>query len=360
MQASDGNNATIPVRDGEGLDWASLDAYLKAIIPGLRGEPVVSQYPAGNSNLTYRLQYCNHDLVVRRPPFGTKARSAHSMGREYRVMNALRPVYPAVPETLHYTDDETVIGSEFYVMRRVEGRVIRESGPGAWRFGPDETRRICLAVWEKLIELHQVDYAAAGLADFGRPEGYARRQVDGWNQRFQNAVTPDVERFEDVQEWLSDNLPAVAGHAAVLHGDFRMDNLIFAVPDPCRVRAVLDWEISALGDPLMDLGNALAYWVERDDPGFLRDLRLQPSAEAGMLSRVEILRLYARRMQREISDFTFYYTYGMFRNTVIIQQIYYRYYHGQTRDTRFASFGQLVNALGNHCKSIIREQPLVL
>jgi aminoglycoside phosphotransferase (APT) family kinase protein len=353
---SETGNATIPVREGEALDWPRLDAHLKAAIPGLHGRPRISQYPAGNSNLTYRLRYPDHDLVVRRPPFGTKARSAHSMHREYRVMNALRPVYPFVPETLHYSDDDTVIGAEFFVMRRVPGRVIRPTGQADWSLGPAQTRRMCVAFWDKLIELHQVDFAAAGLADFGRPEGYARRQVEGWNRRFRDAATPDVERFEDVQEWLSAKVPQDAAHPAVLHGDFRMDNVILATRDPCRITAVLDWEISALGDPMMDLGNALAYWVEPGDPEFLRGLNLQPSTASGMLNRAEILQLYARKTGRLIDDFTFYYTYGMFRNTVIIQQIYYRFYHGQTRDSRFASFGRLANDLGNHCRYIMREQ----
>lgn len=348
-------NPTRPVRAGEELDWQRLDAYLKSVIDGLAGEPAVSQYPSGNSNLTYRLRYPGHDLVVRRPPFGTRARSAHSMYREYRVINALRPVFPAVPEALHYTDDEDIIGAEFYVMRRVDGVLINDRIPAEWGWDAGRTRRFCLAVWDTLIALHTVDYQAAGLADFGQPEGYASRQVGGWNRRFQQALTPDVEPFDDVQQWLTENLPARRGPPAVLHGDFRIDNLILDPGNPERIRAVLDWEICALGDPLMDLGNALAYWIEPGDPPFLRQLRLQPSDAPGMLTRAEILRHYRQRTGRDLPDFTFYYLYGMFRNTVIIQQIYYRYYHGQTQDARFAGFGRLAQALGAHCRALLRE-----
>ena len=350
------SNPTIPVRKGEDLDWPTLDRYLKSILPHLEGEPEISQFAGGKSNLTYRLKYTNDDLVVRRPPFGTKAKTAHSMIREYTVMNRLRPVYPAVPETLHYTDDEAVIGAEFYVMRRVEGRKVSQTIPEHWQFSARDTRRLCERFWKKLIELHQVRYHEAGLGEFGRPAGYAERQVKGWNRRYCKAMTPDVDAFEDVQEWLEEHVPGDAGFASVLHGDFRMDNVVLNTDDPCTIEAVLDWEISALGDPFMDLGNALAYWVQADDPGFLKGLQLQPSDAPGMLTRREILDLYGRKTGRDIPDFTFYYTYGMFRNIVIIQQIYYRYFHAQTSDERFAKFGLLVGQLGNYCRSLIREK----
>ncbi len=345
---------TRPVRAGEELDWVSLDTYLQEIIPGLVGQPEISQYPAGNSNLTYCLRYANADLVVRRPPFGSKVKSAHSMSREYRIMKALKPVFGTVPEVLAYSDDESIIGAEFYVMRRVEGQVAAgRSLPAAWKFSERDTRRFCVAFWSRLIELHQVDYRAAGLEDFGRPQGYARRQVEGWNGRMQAAATADGETFEDVQGWLVQNLPQSEPAAAILHGDYRLDNIILDNDDPFRVIALLDWEICALGNPLMDLGNALAYWVEPGDPAYLQALMMQPSSAPGMLSRHEILALYAARTALDVSDFIFYSTFGLFRNTVILQQIYYRYYHGMTQDKRFGKFGPLVQALGNHCRGLI-------
>jgi len=347
---------TRPVREGEELDWPSLDAYLQATIPGLGGEPEISQYPAGNSNLTYCLRYPNADLVVRRPPFGSTVKSAHSMSREFRVMKALKPVFSAVPEVLAYSNDETIIGSEFYVMRRVEGQVAGDKAlPARWGFSRHETRRFCISFWSKLIELHQVDYIAAGLEDFGRPLGYAFRQVQGWNKRMQAAATADGETYEDVQDWLIDKLPQSEPPPTVLHGDYRLDNVILDKDDPFTIVALLDWEICALGNPLMDLGNALAYWVEADDPAYLQALMLQPSAVPGMLSRGEILQLYVEKTSLDASDFTYYITYGIFRNAVILQQIYYRYFHKMTGDKRFENFGVLVQALGNHCRKLIKR-----
>jgi len=352
MTSQSANN-TQAVRKGEELDWVSLDKHLKSVIPDLQGEPEVSQFPGGNSNLTYRLKYDNDDLVIRRPPFGTKAKSAHSMIREYTIMTALKPVYPSVPDTLYYSDDESIIGSEFYVMRKVEGQVIKNEIPSEWQFAAEDNRRFCTGFWQKLIELHQVDYVAAGLEDFGKPEGYVARQVLGWNGRFERALTSDVDDFSDVRDWLVAQMPPESGRHSVLHGDFRIDNVILGQDDPCDIRAVLDWEICALGDPLMDLGNALAYWVEADDPQCLQALVMQPSGAAGMLTRREILDYYQQQTGIDTTDFTFYLVYGYFRNAVILQQIYYRYFHGQTQDQRFKYFGKIVQQLGEHCQSLI-------
>ncbi len=347
-----GNPATA-VRAGEELDWAALDRYLKKVISGLSGDPVVSQFAGGNSNLTYRLQYENDDLVVRRPPFGTKAKSAHSMIREYRIMSHLKPVYPSVPEMLHYSDDESIIGSEFYVMRKVEGQLIKQTIPSSWNFTPQDSRRFCTRFWEKLVELHQVDYIAAGLGDFGKPEGYAQRQVTGWNRRFERVITPDVDNFESVRKWLEDNVPPESGRHSILHGDYRIDNVILDNHDPHNILAVLDWEICALGDPLMDLGSSLAYWMQADDPPELRGLLMQPSTAPGMLTRREILDLYQEKTGLDTSDFTFYLVYGYWRVAVILQQIYYRYFQGQTQDERFKTFGIATQHLGEHCQRLM-------
>jgi len=347
------DNPTTAVKAGEELDWQVLDRHLKSVLPGLEGPPEISQFAGGNSNLTYRMKYANDDLVVRRPPFGTKAKSAHSMIREYRIMNELKPLYPCVPDTLHYTDDESIIGSEFYVMRKVRGQVIKETLPPEWNFSPEDTRRFCIGFWDKLVELHQVDYEAAGLGDFGRPQGYAERQILGWNGRYERVITPDVDEFTDVRQWLEARIPPECGRHSVLHGDFRIDNVILDEDDPSRILAVLDWEICALGDPLMDLGNALAYWLEADDPKGIRNLQMQPSDASGMLTRREILDHYQDRTGIDTADFAFYTVYGYWRNAVILQQIYYRYFHGQTEDPRFRGFGVATQSLGEHCRRLM-------
>lgn len=351
--ASANDNPATPVRKGEALDWPSLDRHLKSALPHLEGEPGISQFAGGNSNLTYRLKYANDDLVVRRPPFGTKAKTAHSMIREYRVMNELKPVFPSVPDTLHYSDDETIIGSEFYVMRKVDGVLIKNRIPEEWGFTADDTRRFCTCFWEKLIELHQVDYIAAGLGDFGKPEGYIERQVTGWNGRYERVITPDVDHFAVVRDWLVTNMPADNVRHSVLHGDYRIDNVILDRDDPCNILAVLDWEICAIGDPLMDLGSSLAYWIQDDDPVELKHLMVQPSNLPGMLTRREILDLYQRRTGLDTSGFNFYLVYGYWRLAVILQQIYFRYFHGQTQDARFRTFGKAVQQLGEHCQRLI-------
>ena len=346
-------NPTIAVRDGEELDLTAVDACLKANIPGLEGTPELQQFSSGNSNLTYQLTYDNRKLVLRRPPFGTIAKSAHSMIREYRIMNSLKPVYPAVPETPFYTDDESIMGCEFYVMDKVEGLVIREDFPIAW--GLDDAGRgaLCESFFDKLIDLHKIDYKAIGLEDFGRPVGYVERQVKGWNKRYENAMTSDVSEFVDVRQWLEDNMPTGETTHSILHGDFRIDNVIFGPDNANDIRAVLDWEISALGDPLMDLGNTLAYWVQADELEEMAGMVMQPSHKPGMMTRKGVIAYYGDKTGEDVSNFLFYLVYGYFRNAVILQQIYYRYFNGQTKDKRFSTFGFAVEILGGKCRKLI-------
>ncbi len=348
------DNASITVRPGEELDRAAVDAYLKTRLESLHGTPEIRQYPSGASNLTYAVNYPGRALVLRRPPVGKKPKSGHDMGREFRIMQALDGIY-AVPKALLYCADDSIIGAPFYVMERVEGVLIKGAIPKEWGWGETEGAKLCRAFFDKLIELHAIDYEAIGLGDFGKPEGYVARQIMGWERRYERARTPDVEGFEDVRQWLQDHMPAVEHAPAILHGDFRIDNMILDAQNPFEIRAVLDWEISALGDPLMDLGNTLAYWIEAGDPPAMRALARQPSWAPGMMSRAEVLAYYAQKTGRDVSGFSFYYAYGVWRLAVILQQIYYRYYHGQTQNAAFADFAGGVNALGNYCRAVIEK-----
>ena len=350
-------NKTVEVRKGEELDIAAVDAVLKAAIPNLSGQASVTQYPSGASNLTYAVDYPDRRLVLRRPPFGTRPKSGHDMHREYRIMNALKGQYP-VPNTLYYTDDESIVGAEFYVMDRTEGHLIHNEIPEAWGWGETQTRQLCETFFDNLVKLHQTDYAALGLSDFGRPVGYVARQIGGWNNRFEKAWTDDVDKFEDVRDWLDANQPSTEMGAAILHGDYRIDNCILNLDDPSQIDAVLDWEISALGDPLMDLGNTLSYWIQEDDPEFMQIMIRQPSKAKGMMTRQEILDFYAARTGYDVSNFQFYYVYGIWRLAVIIQQIYYRFYHGQTDDPRFKPYGQMTTALGELARMKIKTGKL--
>ena len=325
-------------RPGEELDPALLDPYLKAHIPGLSGDARISQFPGGASNLTYLLAYPDKALVLRRPPFGHKARSAHDMGREFRILRQLKDAFAYCPKAYLHCTDASVIGAEFYVMERVEGIILRADLPPELNLDASHTEALCKSFIDRLVELHQVDYAACGLGDLGKPQGYVERQIRGWTERYDKARTPDAPGWDKVAQWLDDKKPADYPHASLVHNDYRFDNVILDPANPMRIIGVLDWELTTLGDPLMDLGNSLAYWIQADDPAPVQRMRRQPSHAPGMLTRDQFVAYYAEQSGIRIDSIDFYYTYGLFRLAGIIQQIYYRFFHGQTQDKRFATF----------------------
>ena len=341
------------VRPGEALDVDAVDGWIKREIGGVSGLPTVTQYSGGASNWTYCLSYPERDLILRRPPAGTKAKSAHDMGREYRVQKALKPYYPVVPDVLGLCQDESVIGAEFYVMARVIGAIPRARLPKGMTLDAAATRALCTAVLDKLVELHAVDADAAGLASLGKGPGYARRQIDGWSDRFERAGTWNVSAGRYVRDFLRERCPDDVA-ACVIHNDFRFDNVVLAPDEPTRILGVLDWEMATIGDPLMDLGNSLAYWVEADDDRIMQATRRQPTHLPGMLTRREVVDYYLERTGRGVGDFTFYEVYGLFRLAVIAQQIYYRYHHKQTRNPAFRHFWLLVNYILWRCRGRIR------
>jgi aminoglycoside phosphotransferase (APT) family kinase protein len=341
------------VRAGEELDIAAVDAWLRTHGVVLEGEPQVTQFSGGASNWTYRLQYPNRDLILRRPPAGTKARSAHDMGREFLVQSALKPHYPAVPAMVALCKDAAVIGSDFYVMDRIDGLIPRANLPKGVALDAAQTRTLCTNVIDKLIELHRVDYHAAGLGSLGKGAGYARRQVEGWSERYLKAKTWNVPSFRRVRAWLHANIPDDVA-TCVIHNDWRFDNVVLAAHDPTRVIGVLDWEMATLGDPLMDLGSALAYWVQADDGALMRSTRRQPTHLPGMLTRREVVDYYLRRSGLSTPDWRFYEVFGLFRLAAIIQQIYFRYHHGQTKNPAFKRFWLLVNYFDWRCRKVLR------
>ena len=351
----DFSNPAIPVRDGEELDVARVEAFLKERLPGLSGKPQILQFPSGKSNLTYLVIFPNRELVLRRPPFGTKAKSAHDMSREYRVLSGLKQCYPHVPQVSLFCEDESVIGSQFYVMERVVGSLIHQDIPMQWNFSRADTRKLCLNFWDGLIQLHQTDYRTIGLENLGKPIGYAKRQILGWNKRYVNALTPDAPPCVKVRAWLEDRIPKESG-ACVIHNDYRIDNIILRPDNPLEIAAVLDWEMATLGDPLMDLGNSMAYWVQADDPDEVQAGRSQPSNADGMLTRDEVIRYFADKTGLDVSKFGFYRVYGLFRLAVIIQQLYYRFYHGQSSDPRFAGLVHEVSRLEKRCLEVMEAE----
>jgi aminoglycoside phosphotransferase (APT) family kinase protein len=333
------------VRQGETLPTAQLEAYLQANLPQAQGPLTVLQFPRGYSNLTYLLRLGEQELVLRRPPFGVEIASAHDMGREYRVLSGLHRVYDRVPRPLLYCKDETVIGAPFYIMERIQGVVLRAERMAKIDLSAPEMQRLAWATIGNLAAIHNLDAEAAGLADLGRPAGYVERQIKGWIRRYRAAQTDEWPELEAILSWLEANMPPEAG-AAIIHNDYKYDNLILDPNDVGHILAVLDWEMCTLGDPLMDLGTSLGYWIEPDDPQpLVRMFGL--TTLPGNPTRGEVVERYQAAGGRAIEDPLFYYVYGTFKIGVIIQQIYNRYRQGHSQDERFAWLWEVVQACGS-------------
>jgi aminoglycoside phosphotransferase (APT) family kinase protein len=322
-------------RAGEELDVEKLRAYLREHAPTLTGDLEIKQFPKGHSNLTYLLRVGGTDLVLRRPPFGSKVKSAHDMGREHRILSRLAPIYPKAPRPIVYCEDDSVLGAPFYVMERIEGVILRKELPPGMTLSADEKRAMDEALIDGLVELHSLDYAAAGLSDLGKPDGYVERQVQGWTKRYDGSKTDEIPAVPKVAKWLDDHRP-VSPPATLIHNDYKYDNVVLDPNQPTKLRGVLDWEMSTLGDPLMDLGTSLSYWIDPADDDMLQTIRWSPTTIPGSLTRRELADRYAEKTGRDVSNILFYYAFGLFKTAVVLQQIYYRYKQGLTKDPRFA------------------------
>jgi len=338
------------VRDGEALDVERLAKFLGA------NDVEVQQFPGGHSNLTYLVKVDGAERVLRRPPFGAKIKTAHDMGREYRVLSALAPVYPKAPRPVAYCEDPDVLGAPFYLMERLRGVILRKDLPPGETLSPSTARRLCELLVDALVELHAIDYVAAGLGELGKPAGYVERQVKGWTERYTNAQTDDIPVVEEVAKWLDGHRPP-DGAPALIHNDFKFDNLILS-PGLDQIIGVLDWEMTTLGDARMDLGTSLSYWVEARDPPPMHMMRFGLTMLPGMLTRQEIVARYEERSGRAVGDAVFYYAYGLFKTSVVAQQIYQRYAKGLTKDARFAVFIQGVRALSEQAAATIERGAL--
>jgi aminoglycoside phosphotransferase (APT) family kinase protein len=342
------------VRAEDAFDVEAVRDWLAAQGHPLTGDVAVQQFGGGASNLTYSLRTEHDDLILRRPPAGQKAKGAHDMAREFRIQAGLAEVFPLVPAMVALCQDESVIGSQFYVMQRIDGVIPRRDLPPDVHLTEQQTRALCTRALDVLIDLHRVDVDATPLASMNKGDGYVRRQVDGWSTRFRNARTDDAPDFESVMAWLAEHQPADVGHC-LIHNDFRFDNLVLDRDDPTRPIGVLDWEMATVGDPLMDLGGTLSYWVQDDDDEFFRQFRRQPTQLPGMLSREQVVSYYCDATGHSLSErqWQFYEVFGLFRLAVIAQQIYYRYYHRQTTNESYAIFGPATHYLASRCRGII-------
>jgi aminoglycoside phosphotransferase (APT) family kinase protein len=344
-----------PVREEDAVDVSAVVGWLRHHV-GVEvpdGLPEVRQFPGGASNLTYLLRWPGRELILRRPPVGAKARGAHDMAREYVIQHALGPVYPYVAGMVGLCRDDAVLGSDFYVMERLDGLILRKDLP--FELAPPAASTLCEHAWEALVRLHEVDVSAVPeLAGLGRGEGYVARQVAGWTDRLDRATTDDLGDWGDVTAWLDQRQPPDSGQC-LIHNDWRFDNIVLDPEDDLRVTGVLDWEMATVGDPLMDLGGALAYWIQADDDAFFRDFRRQPTTVPGMWTRRAVVDWYGERrgVAMTTERWRFYEAFGLFRLAVIIQQIWYRFVHGQTHNPAYAGFGDAVRYLEQRTRRVI-------
>lgn len=346
-----------PVRSGEELDWARLEAWLREHVRAsdipeldLRQGMEVAQFPGGHSNLTYHVRFGATELVVRRPPFGPVPPTAHDMAREYRWLSAVHPVYPLAPRVFALCEDPSIIGSTFYVMERRHGVVVRDDEPPAIKNHPGMRRQVSLALIDALADLHAIDIAAGGLTHLGKPHGFVERQVRGWTERWNRSKTSEMPAMDALARWLIESLPANPTRPTIVHGDFKLDNLMLDVMNPSRLIAVFDWEMAALGDPLVDLGILLAYWAATESP---RDSLATVTTRPGWLAPTELVDRYAERSGRDLGTLRFFEVFALFKVAVVIQQIYYRFVNGQTSDPRFANFGDRVTYLARRAATLL-------
>lgn len=349
---------TRPVRATEQLDWARLEEWLRAHLPAcavagldLRLPMLVDQFPGGHSNLTYHVSFGATEFVMRRPPLGPVPPTAHDMAREFRWLSAVHPVFPLAPRAYLLCDDLSVVGSIFYIMERRHGIVVRHEEPPQIKDQPDMRRRVGGALVDALVNLHAIDIDASGLAHLGKPLGFVERQVRGWSERWHRSKTSEMPDMDALSRWLIDNLPANPVRPTIVHGDFKLDNLMLAADDPARLVAVFDWEMSALGDPLVDVGILLAYWVP-NAPLEQRDALTTVTTLPGWFTRDEVVERYAARSNCDVSTLPFFEVFALFKIAVVIQQIFYRYVKGQTDDPRFAKFDDRVAYLAQRATSL--------
>ncbi|ETA04634.1 MULTISPECIES: phosphotransferase family protein [Gordonia] len=345
------------VREEDAFDVEAVAAWLRTAAPdveGLDAVPEVRQFAGGASNLTFLLRYPTRDLILRRAPRGTKARGAHDMRREYRIQSELAGVIRYIAPMIAFCDDDSVLGADFYVMGRIDGVIPRKEWPADVPLDADQARQLCFNFIDTLVEVHSVDPSKTGLGDLGKGLGYVRRQVDGWTTRFRNAHTDDVPDFEEAMSWLAENQPEDVANC-IIHNDFKLDNVVLDKDDPTRVIGILDWEMATLGDPLMDLAGSMAYWIQADDTDELQLMRRVPTNMPGMITRAEFVERYCERMGFEMSPerWRWYEAFGLFRAVVIAQQIYYRFYHGQTTNKDFERLGFAVGIIGKRLNEIV-------
>ena len=341
------------IRAGEELDLPKLKDYLRDKISGFDKEISIKQFPGGYSNLTYFVQAGEYEYVLRRPPFGANIKSAHDMEREFTVLTKLREAgFAKVPDAIHLCADENVMGAKFYLIKRVNGVILRNKLPKDFSVNEETFLALSKTTIDQLVKLHQINIHTSGLDALGKPEGYVQRQVEGWTKRYVNAQTDNIASMNEVATWMQKNIPSKS-RTSFIHNDFKYDNLVLNPHDLTDIIAILDWEMATVGDPLMDLGTTLAYWAEAADPDALKPFNL--TWMPGNFTKKEVVEYYQQQSGTSVDNIVFYYAFGAFKVGVICQQIYHRYKQGLTKDPRFASLIYVINACGENARRAIEK-----
>lgn len=346
---------TIEVRNDERFDQQKLVNFLVGQLPGADNDLKIKQFGGGKANLTYLLNYGSHEYVLRRPPLGPVAKGAHDMGREYKVLSKLYQRFPFAPRAFLYSDNLDIIGAPFFVMERRQGIVVRQTFPAQYREVSDAGLKMSYALVDGLARFHAVDYDAIGLSDLGRPAGFISRQIEGWYKRWHKAKIDDLGDMEWTYHWLKERLPE-SSIASLVHNDYKLDNCMLATDDPSQLVAIFDWDMCTLGDPLADLGALLTYWTEPTDPPYVQAMATMPRGDYGFASRRQLIERYAETSGQSVEDIDFYYTLGLYRLVVIIQQIYIRYVRGQTQDQRFKGLNEVVPLIAKAARNVASGQ----
>ncbi|HFB66020.1 MAG TPA: phosphotransferase family protein [Aeromonadales bacterium] len=338
-------------RTEDSLDAEKLLSYLNHKIdsPDKNSSLEILQFPGGASNLTYQLTLNGKEMILRTSPKGANIKGAHDMGREFHVLDKLRPYFSYCPKAIAYCEDETILGRPFFIMEKITGIIPRKEMP--IKLSSSDNLKLCQNLIKIHADLHNIDIYSTGLIELGKPEGYVARQISGWSSRYEKARTDDVPTAEHLMDWLDKNKPADHHTPALIHNDYKFDNVVLDPKNPTEIIAILDWEMATVGDPLMDLGCSLAYWIEKDDPAELQMIRMMPTTDEGMMSRQQLINYYARLRGEDLGDFRYYTVFGLFRLAVIAQQIYQRFVLGKTHNKKFKDFGKICSILIHRAES---------
>lgn len=337
---------TIQVRKGEELNLAALESFIQQELKDIPDGPLeVEQFGAGHSNLTYLLRIGDWEAVLRRPPLGPVAPKAHDMEREFQILSGLNPLFSPVPGPYLFSKEESIVGSPFFIMERRKGIVLDTDFPKEIPYTEAIGQKISELMVDTLVNLHHIDYKETSLAKLARPDGFMERQVSGWIGRYERAQTDEVKEVEDLKKWLENHVPK-SQEPTIIHYDFKLNNAMFS-EDFSHVTGLFDWEMATVGDPLADVGVAMSYWFQANDPDLLKNALGKPPVTIlnGFYTRDEFIESYAKKSGRNVSNINYYLTFAYFKLAVIGQQIYYRYKKGQTIDPRFAHFNKLANNL---------------